>query len=317
MAAAGIAALGTREAGSELLVRYTYALEDGNREWHARMVLAEVGVVQPDHWWFVILTPDSDVYAEDFGPGSADIMQTRDRPLDRSIPYGVDQAHVYDFAVLPTPEQLTGLFAEGQQEAARERVRLGAVVNRLHGPVNVQPPAPPRVQLPIQGGGAALQPAADDRAPPGGLLPPVPNAPQVVPQGGLAALAASLGAAAGPVAADPFLSTASSRAHDVRVLPVRYVVAGQRYREFAEVVPLIEDICWPDTPVNGPSTFRWVCRFIKEHGGTPTGWHTKCMGGRLQAPGDGRWSRSSRSFAQADRVAPLLRPVPRWRPRDR
>lgn len=104
MAAAGIAAPGTREAGSELLVRYSYAMEDGRREWHARILLAGVEVVQPDHWWFVILTPDGDVYAEDLGPGSVDVVQTRDRPSGRSIPYGIDQVQVYDFAALPTPE---------------------------------------------------------------------------------------------------------------------------------------------------------------------------------------------------------------------
>ena len=115
----------------------------------------------------MILTPDSDVYAEDLGPGSVDVVQTRDRPSDRSIPYGIDQAQVYDFATPPTPEQLTGLVAKGRQEAARERVRLGAVPSGLQGPANAQPAAPPRVQLPIQGGGAALQPVAGGGAPPG------------------------------------------------------------------------------------------------------------------------------------------------------
>jgi hypothetical protein len=104
MAAAGMAAPGVREAGRELLAHYIYGLEGGSREWHARMVLAEVGVAQLDHWWHVILTPDSDVYAEDLGPGSVDIAQTRDRPTDRTIPYGIDQAHVYDFAAIPTAE---------------------------------------------------------------------------------------------------------------------------------------------------------------------------------------------------------------------
>ena len=220
-------------SGRELLVRYSYAVEDGNREWHARIVLAEVRVAQPDHWWFVILTPDSDIYAEDLGPGSVDVVQTRDRPIAPSIPYG---------------------------------------------PANVQPPAPLRVQLPIQGDGAALQQVAGGGAPPGRLLPPAPNVPQVAPQGGLAALATALGAGAGPTSANPSASTATSAAPDARVLPVRYDVTGQRYREFAEVVPLIEDIRWPGSPVNCPATFRWVCRFIKEHGGTPTGWRTKWVG---------------------------------------
>ena len=158
----------------------------------------------------------------------------------------------------------------------------------LHGPANVQLPAPPRVQLPIQGGGAALQPVAGGGAPPGGLLPPAPNAPQVAPQGGLAALAAALGAGAGPTSASPSSSTATSAAPDVRVLPVRYDVTGQRYRQFAEVVPLIEGIRWPDSPVNGPATFRWFCRFIKEHGGSPMGWHTKWVGiCKLQVTGAG------------------------------
>jgi hypothetical protein len=58
-------------------------------------------------------------------------------------------------------------------------------------------------------------------------------------------------------------------------MSVKYDQAGERYREFSEALPLLETIAWADSPVKGPNTVLWVCRFMKENGGTPSGWHSK------------------------------------------
>ena len=130
-----------RAAGSEVLVFY----RDPHTEWHARLVLARVGAEPglPGSDVYVVLTPDSDMYPEDLGPGSREIASVRDRPADRSIPYGVPADQVYDFAQLPTAADLVGLCAEAERLAGRERLNLG-----------VRPLAAPPLALPAAAGGA-------------------------------------------------------------------------------------------------------------------------------------------------------------------
>jgi hypothetical protein len=68
----------------------------------------------------------------------------------------------------------------------------------------------------------------------------------------------------------------AAAAHDdVRTLPVRYNVAGYRQREFRDMLNLATEDPWPDFPVRGPRTCRWVLQFMLEHGGTPRGWHQR------------------------------------------
>eukprot|EP00969_Alexandrium_andersonii_P075638 3334806-Alexandrium_andersonii.AAC.1 len=63
---------------------------------------------------------------------------------------------------------------------------------------------------------------------------------------------------------------------------------GERFRDFGSAVQFLEEIAWPDTPVKGPATVLWVCRFMKQHGGTPTGWHSRWVQlCRLQASDSG------------------------------
>jgi hypothetical protein len=69
-----------------------------------------------------------------------------------------------------------------------------------------------------------------------------------------------------PVAAGP---------DDVRTLAVRYNSAGFRQREYRDMLTLVSEDPWPDFPVRGPRTCRWVLQFMLEHGGTPRGWHQR------------------------------------------
>ena len=59
------------------------------------------------------------------------------------------------------------------------------------------------------------------------------------------------------------------RSVDARVCPVRYDERGERYRSFDEALRFLEEPEWKDWPIQGPRTVRWLCRFIKEHGGVP------------------------------------------------
>ena len=86
-----------RAAGFEVLIRYD--LPDPP-EWHARLVLAEVGGDGHLMDFYIVMAPDMDIYAEDLGTANPDTAALRDRPADRSIPYGIPVAQVYDFANL-------------------------------------------------------------------------------------------------------------------------------------------------------------------------------------------------------------------------
>ena len=121
-------------ATREVLIKYV-----GYDEWHARILLSEVG----DSIWMVI-TPDGDVFAEDLRAANRDIEQWRLRPQDLSIPYGVNAANVYDFATRPTPPELLHLQRESDLLAVAERLRLG-----------VGPPAAGAAGLGLAAGGLA------------------------------------------------------------------------------------------------------------------------------------------------------------------
>jgi len=60
-------------------------------------------------------------------------------------------------------------------------------------------------------------------------------------------------------------------------MPVAFDVGGERNRTFAAAVLLIEVLLFADSPVKGPTTVLWVCKFILANGGTPTGWHQRWM----------------------------------------
>ena len=71
------------------------------------------------------MTPDMDLYAEDLGTANPDTAAVRDRPADRSIPYGILAAQVCDFADLPSAAGLRQLIGEAGGLAVAARARLG------------------------------------------------------------------------------------------------------------------------------------------------------------------------------------------------
>ena len=114
--------VGSRAFGSEVLVRYALR---GPIEYHARFLGPPIGSDGANSDWYFVLTPDGDYYPENFGPNNPDIHSVRVRPADRSIPFGIIAAQVYDFAGLPTPAEVQHLLDEGTRQVPIEQARLG------------------------------------------------------------------------------------------------------------------------------------------------------------------------------------------------
>ena len=204
---------------AELLVPKTQVLVayvGWPNEWHARLLLSRM-----DAAWWCIITPDDDCYCEDLSGGSGDILAYRLRPADGSLPFGMEQRHVYDFRVQPSPAQIDVLAAEGVREAQLERGRRGIPEPVVPGAdalvLAVVPPVPP---VPIAGvpvggglvggvggvplGGAGVLVGGLGLLPPpgvgAGVLPggagrlvPPPAGGGGVPVAGVGALAAAVG----------------------------------------------------------------------------------------------------------------------------
>ena len=54
-----------------------------------------------------------------------EISNWRVRPAGGGVPFGMQAAHIYDFAAHPTPGELDALVVEGDREAKAERQRRG------------------------------------------------------------------------------------------------------------------------------------------------------------------------------------------------
>jgi hypothetical protein len=241
----------------------------GDRTYHERFLLAHVRAQQ-----WVIMTPDFDIYIEDFG----DAVTFRDvkyRPCYGTLPMGLPaDAEFYIFDPAPSVALIRRWIIEGDAAGEAERGRLGlgprdpadvpALAPELVGPPGALVPAGAGAAAPLVGGGlvAGAPPAADRPAAAAGAALPA----------GLAALAAALqggGAAAGQSAA------AAADQGDARTLPVRYEESGVQYREFREAVMMSREARIDHFVVQGPRTTKWVLAFMLENGGTPLGRHGK------------------------------------------
>ena len=250
---------------SEVLVRYAAAPD----EWLALLLVDTVGgdgdVVEV--YW--VLTPDQNFYSENVGTGNVAVLEVVPRPDDRSIPAGIDPAVVYDWTAFPSQVEFEGFVASAQQHVATERIHFQLdAEGKMAGPVLGRP---------------ALGPLGARPKPPGipsGRPVPLPPVPPASPAGGLDLLRKAVGAGLSGFQREPQAEPAEKPAAvpvgaDERLLPIRFDTNGQRHRPFADAVELTRSMVIKDTPVAGPPTFLWVVQFMLQHGGTPTGWHTK------------------------------------------
>jgi hypothetical protein len=151
--------MGDRPARGSLMARLVYNDGEGvfmnfvgKTEWHARVILDMIGPSL-----YVVLTPNADIYTQDFSADGGGVSSVRSRGWEIEVPFGIPLDQVYDFAAFPSGAQLRMLLAEGRQAGDRERVArgmppLGArapyeAPAGLHGPRAPLLPVPPPPDL--------------------------------------------------------------------------------------------------------------------------------------------------------------------------
>ncbi|CAK0880538.1 unnamed protein product, partial [Prorocentrum cordatum] len=150
---------------------------------------------------------------------------------------------------------------------------LGGLVAALGGPAAGAPagvlvPAPLPPAAPAAAGAAAAAAPGAGAAPAGAAV----GAPLLGAAGAAAAVAPPPAAFGGvPAAAVP----AGGHVQDARTLPVVYDMVGNRRREFRDAVLACREDQWEGWPVRAPRTTHWALRCTVDHGGTPTGMHSR------------------------------------------
>ncbi|CAK0823709.1 unnamed protein product, partial [Prorocentrum cordatum] len=225
-----------------VLVRYDDDL------WHVRILLARV----EDTRW-IIYTPDSDLYEEDYGPNNGDITGVRAFKADGSIPASLQGANIYNFRAGAEPDQaaLRGLMEEAQD--------LVALAGRGVAP----PGAEPEVWLFAESN--AVFSVGDEC--PGQLEVFVEK--RGIARAGLDVLLVEK-VAMNQVEQWKADHAASS---DARVLPVRYSPSGERLRSWANVAESVNESAIDHWPVKGPRTAQWVARFMARRNTGPEDHH--------------------------------------------
>ena len=282
--------------GTEVYVRYNVG---GRVEYHGRLIVAHAYARR-----YVILTPDDNLYLEDYDSTNPDLLAVVEAGEDGWPPADIANAadtYVHDFPMFPPPATWARLTAEGATMAQRACHRAG-VVAVDDGPAAggaPRAPAAPHPQhdqvvallaalnaVPAQAnaGGAPAGPAggvaalaqrlgiAVPPAAPGGTTAP---AAAVVAPGPAARteLEAALNGPATPQGTTPATSTSASPG-DARTMPVRFE-EGRRYREYRDAVGQCSQVAFDDFVVKGPRTCLWVAKHMMESGGTPVGHHQR------------------------------------------
>ena len=243
--------VGSPLPGSVALVHYDIP---GDHTWHTRILLAHVVAGE-----WVIVTPDGDLYIEDFGPNNPDIDAWRHYDPAVGPPFGIDPAHVYAFHPMPDHVTLQRLIAEGDVHAAHERLRRGlavggpgaAVVGAAAGPAGLGVGG--GAVVPVNGGGGAAAPAQ-------GAVGVVnnPAANQLVIGGDVPA---------------PLVVPMEQDADDARTLTISRNSEGVRFKEFRSAAQECRAVEFKDWPVAGPRTVKHVITEMLNHGGSPSGHH--------------------------------------------
>ena len=286
---------GQHALGTRLMVKYNVP----EKLVHCRMVLAHVA-----HAWYIILTPDGDIYCEDYACSDT-FSWVKVMPKNEGLPFGVpnrDKLAIHSFDTYPSSMEREALFSEGRLDAAKERASsfpelvattpIEDLPAKAKAKASSEPPRaatgrPAAATAPLLPGDILGEPPArNDAIVPQrermydlsglGKPPAEPsNAPPVL-RGGLQALAQALGntpAVSGNPAGANIPPPAEKSRVDQRVLSVTYDSTGCRFRNFRDSVNLLEEVRWPDWPLGTIHTTLWVCKFMLDKAGSPTLWH--------------------------------------------
>ena len=269
--------------GSWWLIRYHVP---GPPIWHSRLAILE-NPNQPTQVF--ICTPDGDTYVEQLVI-SADNAEVVQLAAFRTYPAHVPAAQVHEFIIVPDAARRATMSVAACVEFA---IPITADVLSWD-PLGLAAPGAIGPAAAAGGGGlgglmAALGPAPGPGvggglrhlpAPPavaaagaaGALVPAAPAAAAVAIPGAPAPALAAVGvppAAPAPVAAVPAAFV------DARVCDIAKDALGNRFRDFREATNLLAEDGWPDWPITGPRTTRWLCQYFIAQGHTPLTWFAR------------------------------------------
>ena len=260
------------EIGSYLVVMYDLA---PRTLWHERLV---VGVL-PEDEWYVIATPDGDVYEERLSLNSNDICGIHVLSTAGATPFGSRRGHrYYRFEEEPDANQWIQYCTEANEIIARWANRGGAVRPRAVA----APPRAPQIEAPpVPGGGFEL--GANEQwvmvsvNPVGRVGDPVPGniAPRhvvgrqtLIELGGHPVVIEAMHNDQVESRKGEVLAGMSAEVGDLRLLPVRYE-GGKRYRDYNASVELLEEEPSLDSFPDGPRTLVKTLRGLKRQYLTP------------------------------------------------
>ncbi|CAK0798854.1 unnamed protein product [Prorocentrum cordatum] len=236
------------ERGTRVFVKYA-----GHPIWHERLLLEKVGDSATD---WIIATPDSDVYMEDFSRHNEDIEGFRLSDRRGGGPHGIDPQDVYRFRQEPEGAHLQGLREEARLLARSEAARGGGA------------PA----------GNADLWYAIEEA--PGIHTGSVVRLTEEAVISGDRAIHTYVHdgvekrvfcvrcPAADLADVKKKFRIETDDDGDARTLPIKSV-AGQRKRDFSDAVEKMELVSFSDweTHIPGPRTTRWCLDFLRRRNG--------------------------------------------------
>ena len=281
--------------------------EPGPALWHQRLILGSLRGSSADK--VLIMTPDYDVYLEDYNlNANVDVLTVRRSAVRWPPPAGVPRGAVYRFAREPNAVQMAQAQAEAVTEANREFLEEAAANGR---PV-VLPAGGALEALPAVGAGGVVAQAAGAVA-------------GAVAGGGAVAVPAAAGVGAavagGAATAQKWVVAESSAKRtrgddvtldgtetlsgrrglkteqgeeyfiydlagddlnefkgaeafaDARLLAVETDARGRKRRAWREVVSAMSQVAFTDWPVPGPRTMAWCAHYLDRRGGGPLDHH--------------------------------------------
>ena len=303
--------------------RYCVILYETDRKWHERYLIRKVmpSLDSRSIGWFVVATPDGDVYAEPLAPPNVLAIAILDD--DRRLPVGLARRNVYRFEdgsvgqALTAPEiahvrgAAQGEYANLQAEIGDPTARLGAVPAAPTTTAAV-PAAQVVPVLSVAAGHTWVVAVAEGPRARGSLVPlaQVVSGHQagskevvalvdgsvlfteLIPSHEVGTYCSPPNAAAAAPEKDLLGFTGGAlhlgQADDARTLAVRYGADGKRRRELRDGVDRASESAWTDWPIKGPRTARWVAQYIVTNGGAPLSmhqaWKSNC---KLQASDGG------------------------------
>ena len=270
-------AIGGPGPGSYLLVKYDLP----DTTWHSRLLLAHLNAGE-----WIVLTPDGDIYSEEYSPSNGDIASWRPYDPQVGAPFGVAVGDIYDFHPRPDQATVARLLTEGQAHAHLERMRLGLPAPGGQPGHQMAPAAPAAGSC----GGAGPQVAA--LAGGGADVNAAPN-----PAGPAAALAALAGVSNAAGVAAQARDAPMDQGDDARTLSISRDGEGARFKEFRSAVQECKSVDFQDWPVSGPRTVKHVITQMINNGGSALGHHQQWRVACKMQPTDGpaqeheSWSR--------------------------